>query len=173
MLLGGVVWAGTLAGVTMPDTVSVGGQSLQLNGMGLREKFYVDVYVGGLYLPQKMTDAAAAIGLDAPKRVVMHFIYDKVTRAQMIETFEEQFGGLSGAATQRNNITKLEAVVPELIRAGEQISFDYVPGQGTTMRYNGTGLVTIGGTEFMKLIWGIFLGPKPPTAALKAGLLGQ
>ncbi|HEX6929025.1 MAG TPA: chalcone isomerase family protein, partial [Gammaproteobacteria bacterium] len=44
----GGVSAAELAGVTLPDTASVGGQELVLNGMGLREKFWVDVYVGAL-----------------------------------------------------------------------------------------------------------------------------
>ena len=40
--------AGTLADVTLPDTVDVKGQKLALNGMGLRKKFVVKVYVAGL-----------------------------------------------------------------------------------------------------------------------------
>jgi hypothetical protein len=45
--------AGTLADVTLPDTVQVGGRTLVLNGLGLRKKFVVKVYVAGLYLEQK------------------------------------------------------------------------------------------------------------------------
>ena len=56
--------AGELAGVTMPDTATVAGSKLMLNGMGLREKFFIDVYVGGLYLPAKTTDASKAIKED-------------------------------------------------------------------------------------------------------------
>lgn len=165
--------AGTLAGVTLPDAASVGGQRVVLNGMGLREKLFVDIYVGGLYLTHPTKDGSAAIAADQPKRVVMHFIYSKVTRAQMIETFEEGFGVLPAAAAQRANIEKMESWVPEVVTAGQQLSFDYVPGRGTTLVYQGRELGTIPGVEFMKLVWGIFLGPKPPTEALKAGLLGR
>ena len=35
----------------------VGEQELVLNGMGLREKFWVDVYVGALYLPEPAEQA--------------------------------------------------------------------------------------------------------------------
>ena len=68
--------AGTLEGVTLPDIASVGGSQLVLNGMGLREKYFLDIYVGGLYLPAKTTDAARAIGDDVPKRIVMHMVRD-------------------------------------------------------------------------------------------------
>ena len=39
-----------VAGVTLPDTVSVEGKTLKLNGAGLRTKVVFKVYVAGLYL---------------------------------------------------------------------------------------------------------------------------
>lgn len=39
--------AASLAGVTLPDTEQVGGTKLVLNGLGLRTKFMVKVYVAG------------------------------------------------------------------------------------------------------------------------------
>jgi hypothetical protein len=32
---------------------------------------------------------------------------------------------------------------------------------------------TIPGAEFMRALWGIWLGAKPPSEALKDGMLGQ
>lgn len=163
--------AGTLAGVTLPDTAVVAGRPLVLNGLGLREKYTLDIYVGALYLPTATHDAAAAIALDAPKRLVLHFVYRKVTRAQMIEVFHEGFGD-AAAGPQRANVDALLAVVPAELVAGEEIVFDYAPGVGTTMFAKGKPLATVPGAEFMRLVWGMYLGPRPPTAALKAGLLG-
>ena len=68
--------AATLAGVTLPDSVQVGGKTLVLNGLGLRTKFVVKVYVAGLYLEQKSSDANAIVKTDAPKRLVMQFMRD-------------------------------------------------------------------------------------------------
>lgn len=165
--------AGTLAGVTLPDAATVGNQRVVLNGMGLREKLMIDIYVGGLYLPAKSQDPAAIIALDQPKRVVMHFIYSRVTRAQMLETFEEGFAALPAAQAHRAEIERMESWVPAEVRAGQEITFDYVPGKGTSMLVDGRELGTIPGVEFMKLVFGIYVGPKPPTEALKAGLLGR
>ena len=39
--------AGSLAGATLPDTEQVGRTKLALNGLGLRTKFMVKVYVAG------------------------------------------------------------------------------------------------------------------------------
>ena len=79
--------AAELSGVNVPDTATVGGQDLVLNGLGLREKYFIDIYVGGLYLPQKTTDSAKAIQDDVPKRITMQFTYDlsaeRSTRARI------------------------------------------------------------------------------------------
>lgn len=172
LLLALPLQARTFAGVTLPDTASVGGQTVTLNGMGLREKFFVDVYVGGLYLTTPTHDANTAITVDQPKRVVMHFVYSTVTHDQMIESFEEQFAGLPSVAAQKPNIDKMYAWVPAELHRGDEIVFDYVPGAGTSMVVKGKTMGTLAGTDFMKMLFSVYLGPKPPTEALKNGLLG-
>ncbi|HEY4596211.1 MAG TPA: chalcone isomerase family protein, partial [Thermoanaerobaculia bacterium] len=80
--------AGTLAGVTLPDKADAGGQTLVLNGLGLRTKFFIKVYVGGLYLPQKEKSAAKVLSEDVPRRMVMHFLYS-VSKDQMCDAWKE------------------------------------------------------------------------------------
>ena len=50
LALGSAAPAAELAGVTMPDTDTVEGKTLKLNGLGLRKKMVFKVYVAGLYL---------------------------------------------------------------------------------------------------------------------------
>lgn len=164
--------AATLAGVTMPDTATVGTEPVVLNGLGLREKYTIDIYVGGLYLRNPTRSGTAAIAADEPKRVVMQFIYRAVTRQQMLDTFYEGFGDAAKGA-HADSVAKMQSWVPaDGVKRGDRIAFDYAPGAGTTMTLNGRALGNIPGAEFMKLVFGIFLGPRPPTEALKAGLLG-
>ena len=165
--------AGSLAGVTLPDSVQLGGQAVRLNGLGLREKYFIDIYVGGLYLKTPTHEAANAIAADEPKRVVMHFIYKKVSREQMLETFMEGFGA-TATGPEAGNVATMGTWVPAAgVARGDEMGFDYVPGTGTSMTLNGRTLGSIPGTAFMKMVFGIYLGARPPTAALKAGLLGQ
>lgn len=165
--------AASLAGVALPDTAVVAGQPLVLNGMGVREKYFVDVYVGGLYLGKQTSDAAGAVAADAPKRMVMHFVYGRVSRDQMLKSFLEDFGKQPGVAAHQASIDKVLAAVPAELLRGEQIVFEYAPGVGTTVIFKGKAAVTVPGADFMRMVFGIWLGPTPPTAALKAGLLGQ
>src|SRR5271167_4066463 len=82
--------AATLAGVTLPDTIQVRGTPLVLNGMGLRTKYMVKVYVAGLYLEQKSSDPDAIIKSDATKRIVMQFLHG-ARKSQMVDAFNESF----------------------------------------------------------------------------------
>ena len=45
-LLAAPAFAGELEGVKVDDSITVGGKTVTLNGMGLRRKFIVNVYVG-------------------------------------------------------------------------------------------------------------------------------
>lgn len=161
--------AGELAGVTLPDQVTVGGAPLVLNGMGLREKYFIDVYVGGLYLPSKTTVGSEAIEQDVPKRIIMHFVYSSVPADKMRETFSEGFAGV-GASGLQAEIDRLNSWMVDLT-SGDQVILDYVPGTGTTVTVKGKQLGTIAGADFMRALWGVYLGPKPPTNKLKNGLL--
>lgn len=165
--------AATLAGVNMPDTVQVGGKTLLLNGLGLRTKFVVKVYVAGLYLEQKSSDANAILKSDAPKRTVLHFVRD-VSKEQMADAFKESFenNAPDAAKSMKADIDRLLGALQPL-KEGDEMAFTYVPGKGSTMSVNGQDKVTIAGPAFAPVLFSVWLGPKPPNASLKKGILGQ
>lgn len=164
--------AGTLAGVTFPDSVTVGGRTLALNGMGVRTKVIFKVYVGGLYLEQKTTNAEAVIQSDGAKRLVLQFVRD-VDHGQITEAFEESVknNAAAQAATLRGEVKQFLAAL-EPFKSGEQLAITYVPAVGTTVTVRGTDKVTIPGQPFGQLVFSMWLGPKPPSGDLKKGLLG-
>jgi len=164
--------AATLAGVSLPDAVAVGGADLTLNGIGLREKYYLDIYVAGLYVPSRTPDATSIIESDVPKRIVLQFVYPEIPRERLIASFDEDFGKMKELAALQGSVDQLKSWMPAKVVAGDQLTYDYVPGKGMSMLYNGQTLGTIPGSAFMKVICTIYLGPNPPTAALKKGLLG-
>ena len=165
--------AATLAGVTLPDTAQVGGTALTLNGLGLRTKFAVKVYIVGLYLEQKSSDPSAIIKADAPKRIVMQFVR-AVTKNQMTDAFDESFNDNTPDAkkTMKADIDRLLGAF-DPIKEGDQMVFTYVPGTGTTLAINGKDKLTIAGAAFGQVLFSVWLGPKPPNAGLKKGILGQ
>ena len=165
--------AASLAGVTLPDTAQVGGKTLVLNGLGVRKDYMVKVYVGGLYLEQKSSDANAIIKSDEPKQIVMKFLHG-ASKSQMTNAFDESFKDNTPDAekTMKGDIDRLlGALTP--VKTGDEMVFTYVPGTGTTLLINGSQKLTIAGPAFGSVLFSVWLGPKPPTADLKKGMLGQ
>jgi hypothetical protein len=56
----------TISDVTMPKNVTIKGTTLSLNGAGLREKLWIDLYVAGLYIKTKTTNANTIINANEP-----------------------------------------------------------------------------------------------------------
>lgn len=166
-------FAGEHSGVTMPDSTQVGSQSLVLNGMGLREKFFVDVYVAGLYLPQKSSDAKAILAADGARKTVLHFVHE-VGRDKMCEAWDESLANNTPAASTslKADFVKLCAAMEDLA-VGDKLEFAYEPGKGTDVIVKGKVKATFAGKEFADALWASWLGPKPgPGEAFKQSLLG-
>ncbi len=178
LLIGTFLLAGELAGVTMPDQVTVGEHSLVLNGMGLRTKkvlfIGVKVYVAGLYLPQKTSDAAAIITSDEPKQIVMHFLYKDVGKKKLVEAWNEGF-----EKNARESMPRLKARLGTFngywsdMKTGDVAVMTYIPGQGTKVEIKGKDMGTIEGLDFAEALFSVWLGPQPPNVELKEGLLGK
>lgn len=165
--------AASLAGVTMPDTAQVGNTNLVLNGLGLRTEFMVKVYVAGLYLEQKSSDPAAIIKAGGPNKIVMQFLHG-ASKSQMANAFKESFNDNTPDAvkTMQPDIDRLLGAL-EPMNVGDQMVFTYVPGIGTTLAINGKDKLTIAGAAFNPVLLSVWLGPKPPTANVKKGMLGK
>jgi hypothetical protein len=153
--------AASLADVTLEDKVTVNGQTLVLNGLGLRKKFFIKVYVGGLYLQAKSSNPATILAVDTPRRMVMHFLYS-VSKDQMCDAWEE---GL--AANTPNASAEVKAGFKTLcswmepIPKGNRLVLTYVPGTGTTVEVNGKSKGTIAGKATADAIVSTWIGPKP------------
>ena len=85
-----------IGGVTLPDTIKVGDETLLLNGGGIREKFWLDMYVGGLYLSQKETNSQKIIESDQPMAIFMEIVSGMITSERMIEAVDEGFQKSTG-----------------------------------------------------------------------------
>jgi hypothetical protein len=164
-----------VAGIEFPDSVEVGGKTLKLNGAGLRKRFVVKVYAGGLYLAEPSADPAAIVAADAPKRVRMVFLRG-VAKAQILDAYREGFEKNSGGPGLADLVAKLDRIAPAIpaeLKEGAEMSVSYVPGEGTTVVAAGGGTATVEGKDFADALFRNWLGPKPADDDLKAGLLGK
>lgn len=160
--------------VTYPDSIEVGGEKLVLNGLGMRKAtiFSVKVYVAALYTDKKSNDAAKLMDMKTPKRLEMTFVRD-VGRKDILGAYQESFDK-APKETQKKLKPEFDKLVSWMsdIKKGQKQSFTYIPGKGTEVMTKGKVHGTIAGEEAARLIFNIWLGPKPPNKSLKTGLLG-
>ena len=166
--------AGTLAGVALPDKVDVGGQALVLNGIGLRKKFFVKVYVGGLYLPAKERSPAKVLAADAPRRMTFAFVYS-VSASQMCDAWEEGLADNTPAAGPEVKAGfKTLCAAMEDIPKGHEMVLTYLPGQGTRVEVNGKTKATLPGKPTSDAILATWIGAHPgPGNDFKQAVLGS
>jgi len=165
------------AGVDIPDTVTLAedGPSLVLNGAGIRKKFFMDIYVGALYLPAKTGDAAAILADTGPASVLMHFLYKEVSKDKITEGWND---GLAANHTAEEMVAlqpQLDAfnALFETAHEGDVIRIDHLPGSGTRVLINGAASGTVTGDGFYHALLRIWLGTHPVSKALKKGMLGR
>ncbi len=163
--------------VTLPDSVTLNGTDvvLQLNGMGYRTKFIFNIYVGALYTESKVTTRDAAQALKGPKRVVMHMVYDKVSKEKMASGWNEGFEENNSDEQLKKLKTRLNtfsAYFPDL-KEGNIVLLDYIPGTGTRVNINGEEKGVIQGADFYTALLDVWLGEEPADDDLKEAMLGE
>ncbi len=176
LLLGGNAGALTLGGIHLQEQAQVEGKLLQLNGAGLRTKWFFKVYVCALYLPAKETSAQAIIDSGKENRVVLHMLRE-LTSKKLYNAFIEAIESsqttdvLLAIQPQLQQMEQIFEAV-ELVKEGDIITLDFQPAVGTKITVNGTARGTIPGAGFNRAILGIWLGDKPVQDDMKKGMLG-
>jgi Chalcone isomerase-like len=166
-----VLLAGEVAGVKMPDTITVEGKTLKLNGMGLRKKVVFKVYVAGLYLETPSKDAAAIISADQIKRMQLS-VLRSLKASQVTEAISEGFEKNSKAqmGALKDRLSKFNAMFADVVE-GDQILMTYVPGKGTLVSVKGAEKGAVEGKDFADALFSVWLGPNPVQEDLKKALL--
>ncbi len=171
-----VATAAQLSGVFIADEIkAIDGQPLILNGAGLLEKLWVDVYVGSLYLTTKSDDVAEILSRPGPWRVQLDYVYKEVASQKLLDAWREGFEKNQDAEVLHQlqpRIDQFYGYFAASVVAKDQYVFDYIPTQGTLVSKNGKELGLIPGDDFKNALLEIWLGNHPADKNLKKGMLG-
>ena len=170
----GIVSGKECQGVNFPEQIQVDGTTLTLNGLGLRQAtiLKVNVYVAALYVANISSDAQALLGSHTPKELILHFLHN-ASDDELNKAWEEGF-----EHNAKEQLTALQGRIDMLkgwmadMKSGQRLTFIHKPGAGIQVEVNGTVKGTIKGDDFATAFLSIWLGPHPPNANLKSGLLG-
>lgn len=169
--------AADVGGVRLDDRTRVQTADLQLNGAGVRQRYFFDVYAIGLYLAERKTDAVGATTLAGNKRVAIHMLRDVGA-----ETFVAALTDGVRANHSQEEVRRLEPRLKELAglmlqmkeaKKGSVIALD-LAGSQTQLVVDGKPVgKPIAGDDFYRALLRIWLGDKPVQEDLKKALLGQ
>jgi hypothetical protein len=168
--------ARSVGGIEVPETLDNGGVLLTLNGAGIRTKYFLDVYVGGLYLKETSTDAASIMEADEPMAIRLRIVTGLITNDRMQKSIEEGFqkSTRGNTAEIREKIDTLIDVYDEQLNDEDVFELVYLPGQGLTVYKNGVYRAMIEcRLPFKRALFGIWISDRPVQTSLKNGMLGR
>lgn len=166
-----------VAGIALDDATTLAGQPLVLNGVGLRSKMFIKVYVVGLYLPHKETRPGDVLAMPGAKRVQLVMMRN-VGSGLLADSLSKGLAENSSKA----ELAQLQARVDQLkstmtslgeARKGSKILLDFQPGVGTHVTVDGKAVGNdIPGDDFYRALLRIWIGDEVASKPLKAELLG-
>jgi len=164
----------TVSGVKIDDKLSLEGKDLTLNGAGLREKMWIDLYVGSLYVTKKSTNAQDIIDSKDAAAIKLNIVSGMITSDKMIDAVNEGFESSTNKNTAplKAKIDKFKGFFKEKINKGDSFIIMF-NGTETIVYKNGVKKGSIDGHDFKKALFGIWLGKKPADDDLKDGMLGK
>lgn len=165
-----------IAGVRLDERIRTGSGELQLNGAGVRSKFFIDIYVGALYVTDKSSSPAAIIDAGSTRRIVMHMRRDLDAEA-LTSALEEGLAEnhppaeLVALAPQATQLSAIMRGVGK-VAAGDAVAIDF-RADGVELSINGAVCGQVAGEAFARALLKVWLGERPVDAGLKAALLGS
>ena len=121
-----------IEGVNLPESLEVAKSKLILNGAGVRSKFFMDLYVGGLYLENKSNNPQEIIEGDEPMAIRLHIISSLITSKKMENATREGFENATKGNTEpiKIQIEEFISVFKEKIEEDDIFDLFYLPGKG-------------------------------------------
>ena len=165
-----------IQGVTLPPTSQVGGETLQLNGAGLRTfsllMIPIKIYVASLYTPTAIRTDSGIMSSPGPMEFDFTFLR-AVNQSDVTKAWESQFAEsisytYPGYARDRDAFIAMFGPLQNLGVEKVQLL-----GTNIVIFDQGTKKGTIPGRDFQKSFLSLWFGSNPVATDLKNALLGK
>lgn len=148
--------------------------ALDINGIGAYKEFGSDIYFGALYLETPASSPEAIYGQGEPKGMEIRFV-DRVSNRRWVNSWTQSIAinnNSQAIADVANELSAMLSAFAGGFKAGDIVSFDYLPGAGTTVTLNDTVLQEGQPEEVFDLFLSAWIGPVPPSTQFKNAVLG-
>lgn len=162
-----------IADITFPNSFIAGKDHLVLNGGGVRKKYWMEMYVAGLYLTSKSKDPDEIVASNSSMAIRICILSSLISSEKMREAVEEGFKKSTNDNTiaYKDKISKFQNAFSEPIKVGDVFDIVYT-AEAILIYKNNLLKIEIPGLDFKKVVFGIWLGKNPADENIKAGMLG-
>ncbi len=160
----------------LPNKLNAESSELLLNGSGIREKLWFDLYACGLYLQNKTTNGPQIATADQPMAIHMEILSSLLSKKKLL-------GALKSGIEKTNSKKTVLEITPKLntflnfidneISTGDKYRITYTPSTGTSLYVNDIKKGTIDGLNFKTAMFNIWLANDSVDNDLKKELLGS
>jgi hypothetical protein len=157
--------------------IMVGGKpvALVLTGVGLRQKFFINVYAIGSYVLEGagVHTAEELAAVDKPKQ--LHLVMERdVSGSDIAEAFVVAIRQNYPAPAFTNEVNLLAEKLREIdLKKDDHIYLTHLPGTGLRCNIVNKGEFTIENGEFSRAVWDIYLGKNNVGEGIKKGLISR
>lgn len=169
------ILAEVVAGIDIPNTQAVNGQTLQLNGAGVRTVTLafipIKAYVASFYSPSPLRSPEAVQASPGPLQFNFTFLQG-ASQGQVTDAWNAQFKASVTATYPTLGVDQAEFVAFfGALNKGAVQTVQFV-GDATQILENGSLKGTIPGRAFQKAFLSMWFGSVPVMSSLKTDLLG-
>lgn len=163
-------------GFRFDEVIRLGGVDLVLNGIGVRRRFYLPIYVAALYVPQRSSDPEVLLSQSGPRRMALRFVREVEADLFLtsLDAGMRKHYAPAQLAAWKEQWEILSIVISRMVvaRRADHISWDYKPEDGSRLVKNSVPRVpSIPGEDFYNAVLRVWLGQQPADADLKRGIL--
>lgn len=167
-----------ISGVTLVDSIPATSNEpkLQLNGAALREMyFFIETFVGGLYLEKTSNNWQAILSSNEHKRMVFVVMLKRVGARRI---GNEMQAALVGSLSEQEHLALIDDIDQMLsffdgkLVKGERVEFNFIPNIGTKVIIKGEEKGIIKGSKYFNAVLSTWIGKNPVDREFKDQVLG-
>ena len=166
----------TVSDVKFKEKFRYKNNNFVLNGVGIREKYYIDLYVLGLYLKNKSKDVNKILNANEPQLFRLVCVSSLITPEKFNIAMENAFYNATNGHPEvyADEIRRLKIAFSGTWHENDEFIIYYTPKKGLQLHKNNKLLDTFtSGIGFKTAIMKVWLGPQSVSESLKQQILGN
>lgn len=160
-------------GVQIDGSTVVDGQSLHLNGFGLRTKMFGKVYVSSLYLAKQTGKSVEVVNDSGVKLVRINFLHKRVLKDKFVEALNEALIRNSSSLAGNAELQRLYALFNKDFIKGEVLDIIFSTDGTVRVSRNNQVVGSVASKNLQTALLKAFVGLYPIDEAVRAGMLGK